>query len=72
MCVGVGLHLVLIGLCWYWVMDVFWVFGWLGVDGSVAGTVWWMCSGWWIGLVLIGLVLVLGGGCVLGGGLVWC
>ena len=31
-----------------------------------------MCSGWWVGLVLIGLLLVLGGGCVLGDGFVLC
>ena len=41
--------------CWYLVMDVFWVVGWSGVDWSVAGTVWWMCSVWWVGLVLMGL-----------------
>ena len=72
--------------CWYYVVDVFWVVGWSGVDLSVAGTVWWMCSGWWVCLVLvgvllalgggclevIGVLLLLGGGCVLGGGLVWC
>ena len=57
--------------CWYCVVDVFWVVGWSGVERSVAGTVWWMCSGWWVGLVLIGLLLVLCGGCVLGGGFVW-
>ena len=65
-----GLELVLIGLCWYWV-DVFWVVGWSCVDGAVAGTRWWMCSGWWVGLVLIGVLLVLCVGCVLGGVLVW-
>ena len=48
------MELVLIGLCWYWV-DVFWVVGWSGVDWSVAGTVWWMCSVWWVDLVLMGL-----------------
>ena len=58
--------------CWYLVLDVFWVVGWSSVDGSVAGTVWWMCFGWWGGLVLVGVLLVLGDGCVLGGGLVRC